>query len=344
MATSRVRIEEVARLAGVSAITVSRALNKPEKVNAATRERVLAAVAQTGYVPNTLAGNLASKRTRMVAAFVPTITNSIFADTVHGLSEVLDPAGYQLMLGRTGYALDRELELVSTALSQQCCGIVVTGRRHKSQTRTLLARSGVPVVEIWNVDGKPLDKGVGFSNHDAAYAMVAHLAQAGYRRIAFACAPLKDNDRAMRRLEGYRKALADFDLYQDSRYETQGEFGFDNGATALDRLRRVQPMPDAIFFANDILAIGALLACQRLGVRVPEDLGIAGFDDVELASHVQPGLTTVRVPRYEIGKTAGQVILDSLNGTEATTTVHDLGFGICQRGSTRAPIAEVATS
>ena len=333
-ATNKVRIEEVARVAGVSPITVSRALNTPDKVHETTRAAVLQAVEQTGYIPNRLAGSLASSRSRTVGVIIPTITNSIFADKIRGLSDTLTPAGYQILLGQSGYDLDTEAALVSAFLAQSPSGIVVTGSAHSPRTETILNRSGIALVETWTRRADPLDMQVGFSNEDAAYDMVHHLHDCGYRRIALVVAPYDHNDRALGRLHGYRRAVADLGA-ASAALELQAEYSFREGARALTEVLGARPDTDAIFFANDILAVGAMLECQRRGIRVPQDIGIAGFDDLEIAAVSVPSLTTVAVPRYEIGVKAAQLLLQRINGETPESGV-DLGFSIVQRGSTRA--------
>ncbi|MBA1146481.1 LacI family DNA-binding transcriptional regulator [Ectothiorhodospiraceae bacterium WFHF3C12] len=329
-------MEDVARLAGVSSITVSRVLNHPDKVAESTRERVMAAVEATGYIPNSVAGSLASRRTRVIGALVPTITNSIFADTIDGLTDVLTPAGYQLLLGATGYSLREESRLVGAILAQRPAGLLATGLQHESQGLTLLRTTDIPIVETWNVDGDPVDMAVGFSNFEACRAMVATLARRGARRIGFVSAPTTANDRAEQRLRGYRHAVRELGLDTDARLEREAKFSFHAGAERLVEMIAERPDVEAIFFANDILAIGALFECQRRGIRVPEDLAIAGFDDVELAAQVNPGLTTVRIPRYRIGREAARMILRRLEGERVEPRVLDLGFEIVERQSTPA--------
>ncbi|MCC2690245.1 MAG: hypothetical protein K0S21_3048 [Rhizobiaceae bacterium] len=329
------RIEEVARIAGVSAITVSRALNRPDKVAEKTRQAIWRAVEKTGYIPNQLAGSLASNRSRTIGVIIPTIVNSIFADKVQGMTDLLAAKGFQLLLANSGYSLEVEAELVTAFVAQRPSGLVITGVTHAPRTRSLLQRAQIPVVETWSIGPEPIDMLVGFSNEAAAYAMVRHLGEAGYRRIALVSAPVEDNDRAASRVEGYRRAVRELGLADDRRLEREASFSLRNGAAALSNLLAEHDGIDAVFFANDILAAGGLLECQRRGIRVPEDLGIAGFDDVDLAAETVPGLTTVRIPRYEIGARAAAMIMERVAGREPAQKIVDLGFEIVSRGSTR---------
>lgn len=326
-------MEVVAKRAGVSAITVSRVLNHPDKVAEDTRSRVWAAIKATGYIPNLIAGGLASSRTRVVGIIVPTITNSIFADTVQGMTDVLAAHSYQLLLATSGYSLEAEAGLVSAFLAQRPSGLVLTGLSHAKRTFDLLKRAEVPVVETWSTARKPIDMLVGFSNENAAFEMMRALAGMGYRKIGFVVAPVKHNDRALGRRTGYRRAVKQLGLVEDRSLEREALFTLENGSRALSDLVGQHPDVEAIFFANDILAAGGLLECARRGWPVPQRLGIAGFDDVDLASQTVPALTTVRIPRYEIGASAARLILERLAGATNLRPL-DLGFEIVLRGST----------
>ncbi len=331
-----VRMELVAKRAGVSAITVSRVLNHPDKVAEDTRARVWAAIEATGYIPNLIAGGLASSRTRVVGIIVPTITNSIFADTLQGMTDVLRAQSYQLLVATSGYSPKAEAELVSAFLAQRPSGLVLTGLTHAPRTLDMLKRAEVPVVETWNIARKSIDMLVGFSNEKSAFEMTRALAEAGYRKIGFVSAPIKNNDRALGRRNGYRRAVRQLGLIDDRSLEREAWFTLENGSRALSDLVGQHPDVEAIFFANDILAAGGLFECARRGWPVPERLGIAGYDDVDLASQTVPPLTTVRIPRYEIGATAARLILARLGGETFGSRVLDLGFEVVMRGSTRS--------
>lgn len=334
----RATMKDVAKIAGVSSITVSRVISDQDKVAEHTRQRVLDAIAKVGYIPNGIAGSLAARRTYVIGALVPTITNSIFADTIHGLTDILTPKRYKLLLGTSNYSLENEANLIQAMLAQRPAGVITTGLQHDTRARAYLAATDVPVIETWNIDGEPIDCSIGFSNYRACYEMVEHLAHAGYTTIGFVSAPITANDRAEQRLRGYREAMLDLRLRTNSGMEREATFSFQSGAESLNAMRAEVPNIEAIFFANDILAIGALFECHRLGIRVPEDLAIAGFDDVELASQVIPALTTVRIPRYHIGRVAAETLVQRIeSGVIDDNPTIDLGFQIIQRDSTRSP-------
>jgi LacI family gluconate utilization system Gnt-I transcriptional repressor len=326
---------DVATRAGVGTITVSRALRTPERVSAEVRERVRAAVEATGYVPNLAAGTLKSRRSRIVAAIVPTLRSAIFAETVEGLADGLRAHGLQLMLAASGYSIEEEEAILRSLLGQQPEAVVLTGIAHAPGVRALLRARRLPVVETWELADEPIDRAVGFSNLEAARSMTHALAARGHRRIAFVGTPPGVEARASQRLDGYRRAMGELGLPED--LALLDEFGVtiasgERAAVAL--LARARP-PDAAFFVNDVAAFGAVQACRRLGVAVPAGLAIAGFGDFELARAAHPALTTVRIPGDRIGRTAATLVVERLAGgtAQAGPRVVDLGFEIVVRDS-----------
>jgi LacI family transcriptional regulator, gluconate utilization system Gnt-I transcriptional repressor len=330
-----VGMRDVARRAGVSTITVSRVLASAPNVSADTRARVIKAVEELGYIPNHLARNFGLSRTPLVGVIVPTVANLMFADKIEALAEELRPHGLQLLVTHSAYSTETEAVLVEALVAQRPSGIVLTGVTHSPRVYDLLHRSGIPTVETWNLTSDPIDMVVGFSNRLAAAAMTRHLAECGYRHIGFVHPFTDANDRAVDRLHGYRDAIQELGLPVRPELERASPFGFASGAAALtDLVSNAQPL-DGIFFGNDALATGALLECRRRGIRVPDDLGIAGFDDVDLAAQLDPPLTTVRIPMREIGRQTGQLLLARLRDAKLPSTNIDLGYQIIKRGSTR---------
>jgi LacI family gluconate utilization system Gnt-I transcriptional repressor len=328
---------DVARRAGVGTITVSRALRSPHLVSTAVRDRVNAAIEATGYVPNLAAGTLKSQRSRVVAAIVPTLRNTIFAETVEGLAEGLAEHGLQLLIASSGYSMQAEASILRNLLGQQPVAVVLTGTRHAPRVRELLRERRLPVIETWELSDDPIDRVVGFSNFEAARRMTHALAARGHRRIAFAGAPPGFEHRAAQRLDGYRAAMAELGLAPD--VVTLDELGVTiaSGERALAALLARAVAPDAAFFVNDVAAFGATQACQRLGVAVPGRLAIAGFGDFELARASNPALTTVRIPGDRIGRTAARMIVERLAGdalADRDDRAVDLGFEIVMRDST----------
>lgn len=332
-AVRKPRMSDVARLAGVTAMTVSRALRTPDKVLPKTLSRVETAIAKTGFVSNYAAGSLSSKHSRIIVAMVPTIMNSVFSGMVEGLSNVLRAKGYQLLLGNTNFDLAVEEKLLSEFLGWSPAGIIVTGHRHNRRTWAMLKNSGAPLVEVWCLDHKPMDIVVGFSNYHAAYEMTKSLAAWGYRRIALTYIDAHNNDRSLARRNGYRAALRDLGLPHDPTLECEVPFAVGAGREAARRLLATRPRVDAIMCASDTLAVGTLMESLRQGLRVPQDVAVTGFGDVELSAELVPSLTTVHLPRYEIGRRTAEVLIARIAGTYSGPQINDCGFSILRRES-----------
>jgi len=330
-ADARGRMEDVARLAGVSIITVSRVINQPDKVAPATRARVEAAIARIGYVPNLTAGSLASAKSRIIGAIVPTIDNSIFAETIRGLSQTLGPRGYQLLLGQTGYDSGAEDELVAAFLGRRVDGLVLTGVQHSALTRKRLVGAGIPVVETWDLSPSPIDMVAGFSNYAAGRELARHLLARNYRRLGAAGGA---DERTTARLAGFQDAVNEVQGATMTRLLLPAGTSFEGGRDALGQLLARNAHLDAIFFSNDVLAVGALMECRRRNLRVPEDLAIAGFADLDVAAVCEPPLTTVHVGSRQIGTEAARLLLTRLEGGDVEEPVRDLGFTVVARGST----------
>lgn len=331
--TGRARLEDVARLAKVSTITVSRTLRAPDKVAEKTRRRVLQAVRTVGYLPNLVAGSLASNRTRVIAAIVPTVTNPVFGRTLHAVEEVLRDQGFHLLLGNGGTSPMEEHSMLSALLARRPDGLFLHNTRHTPVTLRLLREAGIPVVETGDLTCRPVDMAVSYSNYDAGKSMTAYLLSRGHRRIGFVSAPPGTNERARQRRRGYLEALRQAGIAPDPSLIIEAVLGLRQGAEALLALLGRKPPVQAVFFAGDMWALGALLECQRRGWSVPGRVAVAGFDDQEFAAEAIPPLTTVRIPRAEIGRQAGQMLMDQLSGRPIPAKVVDVGFQIVARAS-----------
>jgi LacI family gluconate utilization system Gnt-I transcriptional repressor len=327
------RLVDVARVARLSPITISRALREPHKVSPQARARVAAAVAATGYVPDLVASSLTSRRTRLVGLVVPTITASIYASTVAGLTGALRDHGFEAMIGDSGYALEEEEKLIAAFLGRRADGIVLSNVEHTDGARRLLSRGNVPVVETGNLTTSPIDMVVGFSNYDAARAMMAHLVARGHRTIGFIGAATPGNPQAADRRRAYVDAIGANRLAGARTLAVECASDLEAGGAALLRIVERHPRCTAVFAASEVRATGALLACLRRGWKVPDRIAIAGFNDAGLGAYLVPALTTVRVPRDEIGRRAAQLILDRLAGRSITAATIDVGFEIMVRES-----------
>lgn len=332
--TGHVRIEDVARAAKVSAQTVSRYFRRPESVSAPTADKIRASVEATGYVPNLVAGSLASNRSRIIAVVVPTIAYPVHATQVQGLGDAVRAEGYQVLVGTTNYDRETEYRLVETFLGRRVDGIVLAGAILRPDTVRLLRGSRIPTVQIWELPDDPVDMAVGHSNYDIGRTVARHLLERGRRRLAVIAHAAESDTRAAARVRGFRDELAVAKVKPPTIIEVSRPNDMTATPDLLARLLRLRPKPDAVFCVNDPLAVGLVLACHRAGVRVPEDLAIAGVGDSDLAAMVTPAVTTVRIPRYELGQTAGAMLLERLAGTRPAQSVVDLGFKLVVRQST----------
>lgn len=324
-----VRMEDVAREAGVSAITVSRALNAPDKLAPDTLRAVRAAIERLRYVPNLTAGSLASKRSRTVAVIVPTVANSIFSDTIDGLAQVLSPKRYQLLLGQTHYRLDEEVALVQAFLGRRVDGLVLTGVNHARGVRSSVLRAGVPVVETWDLSERPIHMLVGFSNRAAGSAAARYLLGKGYARLGYIGG---SDDRSVARLQGFRDASLEAGAGQVASALVPLPASPSDAGEALAELMSTG-LPRAIFCSNDMLAAGALFECARRRIRVPQDLAVMGFADLPIAAITEPRLTSMQVRAEAMGFRAGEMLLAHLEGTKAPERIVDLGFAVVERAS-----------
>ncbi len=326
-----VTLHDVAKLAGVAPITASRALNTPGQVSAEVLKKVSEAVARTGYVPNRLAGGLASTRSRLVAAVVPTISGPVFLETVQSLTEALAEQGYQLMLGQAGYAGNREDALLDAIIGRRPDGIVLTGILHSDQGRRRLLASGIPVVETWDLTPTPIDMLVGFSHVKVGRAVAAFLHAKGRRHLAVVAG---DDERASRRLDAFRAAAGALGLPPVQQVVVPAPTTLKSGRRALAELLQATPAIDAVFCSSDLLALGVLTQAQACGVPVPGRLAVVGFGDLEFAADLHPALTTVHINGAAIGRQAAQFIVDRAEGRSVAQRVIDIGFSIIDRQST----------
>ena len=332
-ATGRATLADVARAADVSPITVSRALRGERAVDAALVARVQAAVSKLGYVPDPAARALASKRSSHVAVLIPMLSNALFVDLLEAAQSTLRAAGYQTLMAVTHYDASEEEHLLREQLLHRPAGMMVTGLERSDATRRMIAQSGIPCVHLMEASGIDGMYAVGFSQHDAGADMTRHLLQKGRRRIAFAGAQL--DSRTMQRLAGYRQAMQAAGLH-DAKLEwlNPAPSSVALGRHMFEQIMSQQPPVDGIFFGNDDLAQGALLAALRMKIKVPEKVAIAGFNDLTGSDHMLPPLTTIHTPRAEIGTAAAGMLIKLMKGEPVESPCIDLGYILVVRGST----------
>lgn len=328
-------MSDVAREAGVSLVTVSRAINTPAKLAPDTLAAVRAAIERLGYVPNLMAGSLASNRSRIVAAIVPTISNLVFSETLESLARTLADGGYQLLLGQSAYRHQEEAALVDTFLGRRVDGLVLTGVAQPASLRLKLRRAGLPVVQTWDLAAAgseaPVDMLVGFSNIDAGRAAAKHLLTRGYRALAFIGA---EEERSRLRLEGFRAEAVAAGAGEVPAELIRPPVQIDDAGPRLAQLLMRRPDITAVFCNNDLLAAGLLFECRQRGWDVPGRIAVMGFGDMPIARAASPRLSTVRIRRGEMGERAGQMLLARLAGEDPGARLVDIGFEVIERSST----------
>ncbi|PRX09228.1 UNVERIFIED_ORG: LacI family transcriptional regulator [Martelella mediterranea] len=309
---------DVARLAGVSTMTVSRALKKDGHVSRETRKRILEAVDELGYVLDQSAGSLSSRKTGFVAALVPSLNNSNFSETARGITETLEGTGLQLLLGYTDYSPDKEEQLIQSMLQRRPEGIILTGGAHTLSARRMLVNSAIPVIETWEIPEEPIDSVVGFSNSAVMRDMVKALAAKGYRKFGYIGGTSTRDTRGNMRKIGFLNAIKELDL-EPGRLISFGvpPISIEQGAQAIVSMLERWPDTEAVLCVSDLSAFGALMECQRRNIRVPEDIAIAGFGDYEISTFCHPRISTVNVGCHDIGRLAAEKLLREIAGDEA---------------------------
>ncbi|WP_016836249.1 LacI family DNA-binding transcriptional regulator [Herbaspirillum lusitanum] len=327
-------LRDVARLAGVAPITASRALNTPDAVSETVLKKVRDAVERTGYVPNLLAGGLASKKSRLVAAVVPTIVGPIFLETVQSLTEALADAGYQLMLGQSGYENSREDALLEAIIGRRPDGVVLTGIMRSPESRKRLLASGIPVVETWDLTPTPIDMLVGFSHEAIGREVARYLHQRGRKKVAVVGGR---DERSQRRMNAFAQECVALGMHEGRAplpmHHVTAPTTLGQGRQGLAELLQAQPDLDAIFCSSDILAMGVMIEAQVRGIAIPSQLALMGFGDLSFSRDLHPQLTTVRIDGTGIGKAAARFIIERAEGREVPERVHDIGFTIIERQS-----------
>ena len=330
-------MRDVAREAGVSRMTVSRALRKNSPVSKETRERILQVVRDMNYVPDQMAGSLTTKRSGFVGVLVPSLNNLHFAETVQALTISLEQIGQQILLGYTDYSPEREEKLVEDMLRRRPEAIVLSYDGHSDRTISLLSDANIPVIELWERPENPLGHTIGFSNRQAAADMTKALISRGYRNIAFLGEADDDWTRGAVRRKGYLDAMEEAGL-SAHRFLKIGKppLSIEDGAAAAPILLRQFPDTDCVFCVSDAPAFGVISAMPALGRRVPEDIGVAGFGNFEVSRFSTPSITTVSVDPKTIGQETGELIEKLLSdGQQATRQLIPVEVSLTFRGSTK---------
>jgi LacI family gluconate utilization system Gnt-I transcriptional repressor len=330
---------DVAGIAGVSAMTVSRALRHDTSISAEARDRVMKVVEELGYMPDQTANTFATKRSGFVAVLIPSLNNSNFADTVRGITDALEASKLQLLLGDTEYSVKREEDLVSAFLRRRPEGVILTGGVHTAATRKLLKRADIPIIETWDFPAEPLDQVVGFSNASATETLVHYMAERGYRKISFIGGATQEDARGSDRKVGYARAIEQLGL-PPGKVVTFGDpqHSIEQGSKGMATILDNWPDVDAVICVSDLSAFGALMECKRRGIEVPGRIAIAGFGDFDVARCCYPSITTIAVDCHRIGFQAGELLLSTLEahrrGERVVPEIKLIDYNIVSRETT----------
>lgn len=322
-------LADVAMRAEVSEITVSRVLRNKASVAEKTRERVLAVVRQMGYVPNRIAGTLASSGSNLIGVVLPSLSNIVFPDVLRGIHASLASSGYQPVVGVTDYDMNTEEELVASLLSWQPAAMIVSGLHHTDYTVAMLKRSGVRIAELMDIDSPPLDIAVGMSHRRAGYDTALHLFKRGYRRFGYIGHDRSRDERAARRYEGFREGLQAVGLSLVGEATSDGPSSTQAGRELLSQLLARHRDLDVVAFSNDDMAVGGVFHCFAAGIKPREDLALFGFNGLDIGQALPQPLSTILSHRFLIGKTAAEMILESPDHP-GTPTIRDTGYDILE--------------
>lgn len=333
---ARPTLQDVSRLARVSTATVSRVLNEPDRVRSDTRAQVEAAIAELGYAPHFGARALASNRTSTIGAIIPTMENAIFARGIQALQEELAGAAYTLLVATSNYDADREFQQIQALIGRGVDGLVLIGEERPASVYQMLQERAVPFVLVWAWRADAAYPSIGFDNRASAVEIADHVLDLGHRRVGMIAGLTDGNDRARLRVAGVRDAMAARGMLLRDDQLIQAPYTMADGAAAAHQLLAMPDRPTALICGNDVLAIGALAAARDLGLSVPDQVSVTGFDNIELSSAVTPALTTVHVPHRRMGQTAGARLLAHCRAGEALTGAA-FETHIVERGSVGPP-------
>ncbi|MDZ7279778.1 gluconate operon transcriptional repressor GntR [Pantoea eucrina] len=330
MKKKRPVLQDVADRVGITKMTVSRYLRNPDQVSSALREKIAVALDELGYIPNRAPDMLSNATSRAIGVLLPSLTNQVFADVLRGIENVTDDAGYQTLVAHYGYNAEKEERQLRSLLGWNIDGVILSERTHTPGTLRMLEVAGIPVIEIMDCVTPALDMAVGFDNVEAARQMTHTMLQKGHRHTVYLGARL--DERTLQKQQGYEIAMREAGLPAHSVMMEEAS-SFSAGATLLREAQRRYPDTDSLFCTNDDLAVGAMFECQRQGLRVPEQMAIAGFHGHDITQVVTPRLATVLTPREAMGREAAALLLARIGGDRSVQAPLDVGFEIDEGGS-----------
>lgn len=318
----KVRLSDVAKLAGVSTMTVSKVIRETGSISSPTRKRVSEAIDELGYIPNSIAVSLSSQTNLLVGVIIPNIGTRVFDESLRGINKVLTEAGMHTLIGTSENHTDREEELIKTMLSWQPSGLILTGGiTHSKTTNRLLAANPCPIIQIWDNDVPEFEVNVGFSHIEAGKATARHFRDKGYRKIAYVGSQHEIDVCAARRYQGFCDQLKEFNLNVVSEIAETGKRETPDGLLGTQNLLERITDLDAIYYLNDAMAVGGLTHLHRVGIKTPEQIAVAGFNGSSVGQLISTDLTTIDIPRWDIGETAARLLLDRVNGKNTVDRV-----------------------
>ncbi|WP_373777203.1 gluconate operon transcriptional repressor GntR [Glaesserella sp.] len=321
----RPTLQDIATHLGITKMTVSRYLRKPDSVAFETQQRIAQAIEQFGYIPNRAPDILSNAKSRAIGVLVPSLTNQVFADVIKGIELITDNAGYQTMLAHYGYSEIKEEQRIESLLSYNVDGLILSENHHTERTLKMLEVANIPVIEIMDSSEIGIQQAVGFDNISAAQSMVETMINRGHKNVVYFSARM--DKRSHLKMQGYEQAMRKHGLTPHS-LTTEEPSSFTLGAQQLRQALKQFPEINGIFCTNDDLAIGALFECQRLGIKIPKQIAIAGFHGHDVGQSLTPQLATVITPRLEIGKVAAQELLNRIHGIPQQSSIINLGYQI----------------
>lgn len=328
-------ILDVAKLAGVSTATVSRVINSPEAVRESTREKVRHAMGVCNYKYNALARGFVTKKSNTIGLIIPNINNPVFAESTRGVQDYADSNKMQVILGNTYYQYEQEEGLIRTLREKQVDGFIITTTNPRGAVLNSLLEEKVPFVLLYSTIKKGPFSAVGVDNFKGGYLATEHLVKLGHRRIGMVAGEFSISDRSLHRWHGYKQCLKDYNIAYDKNLLSQTNYSLHGGKVAMKKMLTLQKRPTAVFCSNDYMALGAMKGARQCGLSLPEDMSIVGFDDIQIASYVVPGLTTIHQPAYEMGKQGAKLLFRLMEEKLGKPVQTMLESSLVIRGSTQ---------
>ncbi|RTZ18140.1 HTH-type transcriptional regulator GntR [Vibrio aquaticus] len=321
----RPTLQDIADRVGVTKMTVSRCLRDPSQVSESLKDKINQAVEELGYIPNRAPDILSNAKSNAIGVLVPSLTNQVFAEVIRGIESVTTPAGYQTMIAHYGYSVELEEKSIASLLSYNVDAIILSENVHTEKARKMLQTASIPVIEIMDTFSGKIEQAVGFDNAKASKAMTEAIIAKGRNNIAYFAARMDERTRL--KMEGYQQAMSEAGN-EVVTLQTEEASSFTLGAKLLAQLVETYPQVDGIVCTNDDLAIGAVYECQRRGIKVPEEMAIAGFHGHDISQTMIPRLATVVTPREEIGHVAATQLIERLKGSSDWQPTIDLGYRV----------------